>query len=164
MYYANDKKLPSNSGFTLNDISYPSNWLRLSTAEDKAAAGIEHRDDPVLTFKNEKFYYNSVQDGVVISTPKDLDMLKRGMVVRANRAAHQMLSESDWMVVRQQEVGVGVLPQWTDFRAEVRAEDNAQCAGILAAPNIDSLENLKTNWPENPDRVAERERRESEND
>tara|TARA_R110000824_G_C15079244_1_gene664230 strand:+ start:778 stop:1041 length:264 start_codon:yes stop_codon:yes gene_type:complete len=76
MYYADNKRLPLNKAFTLNDISYPSNWLQIASEEDKAAAGIEQREEPVLQFKNEKFYYNTVQDGVVTSTPKDLDMLR----------------------------------------------------------------------------------------
>ena len=159
MYYANDKKLPLNQAFTLNDISYPANWLRIASAEDKAAVGIEYREPPVLQFKNEKFWYNTVQDGVVTSTPKNLDMLKRKMVNDANRTAHQMLSGSDWMVVKQQETGVGVLPQWSEHRSAIRTEANRQCDHINAAPNIDSLETVKPNWPEDPDSKSERERR-----
>jgi hypothetical protein len=133
MYYANDKKLPLDRAFTLNDISYPSNWLRIATAEDKEAAGIEQREEPVLQFKNEKFYYNTVQDGVVTSTPKDLDMLKRNLISQANRAAHSMLAGSDWMVVKQAETSTGILPQWSDFREAVRLEANRQCDLQLAA-------------------------------
>ena len=65
-YYHDNKKLPLDRAFTLNDISFPANWLRLAGAEDKAAQGIEWRDDPALKFKNEKFYYNTVQDGEVV--------------------------------------------------------------------------------------------------
>ena len=162
MYYANDKRLPVNQAFTLNDISYPANWLQIASAEDKAAAGIEQREEPVLQFKNTKFYYNTVQDGVVTSTPKDLDMLKRTMTAQANRAAHQMLAQSDWMVVKQTETSTGILPQWADYRAAVRAEANRQCDHINASPNIDSLETVKPNWPTDPDAKAERERREAE--
>lgn len=163
MYYANNKKLPLNKAFTLsNGISYPSNWLQIASEEDKAAAGIEQREEPVLTFKNERFYYNTVQDGVVTSTPKDLDMLKRGMIAQANRTAHSLLAQSDWMVVKQTETSTGILPQWADYRAAVRAEANRQCDHINASPNIDSLETVKPNWPESPDAKVERERREAE--
>ena len=162
MYYANDKRLPVNQAFTLNDISYPANWLQIASAGDKAAAGIEQREEPVLTFKNERFYYNTVQDGVVTSTPKDLDMLKRGMIAQANRTAHSLLAQSDWMVVKQTETSTGILPQWADYRAAVRAEANRQCDHINAAPNIDSLETVNPKWPEDPDAKVERERREAE--
>ena len=162
MYYANDRKLPLDRAFTLNDISFPANWLRLAGAEDKAAQGIEWRDDPALKFKNEKFYYNTVQDGEVVSTPKDLDMLKRGMIGDANRAAHSMLAQSDWIIVRWKEGGNAPDASWLEYRTAVRAEANRQCDHINASPNIDSLETVKPNWPESPDAKAERERREAE--
>jgi len=162
MYYSNDKKLPLDRAFTLNDISYPSNWLRIATAEDKEAAGIEQREEPVLQFKNEKFYYNTVQDGVVTSTPKDLDMLKRTMIAQVNRAAHSMLSGSDWMIVKQTETSTGILPQWGEYRTEVRAEANRQCGQVDEATSIESLMAITANWPEDPDAIAERERRDAE--
>ena len=163
-YYHDNKKLPLDRAFTLNDISFPANWLRLAGAEDKAAHGIEWRDDPALKFKNERFYYNSVDsDGAVVSTPKDLEMLKRGMIGDANRAAHQMLSGSDWMVVKQSETGVGCLPQWSDYRAAVRAEANRQVGQIGDAASVDALMAISANWPESPDSEAARLERE-END
>ena len=161
-YYHDNKKLPLNQAFTLNQISFPSNWLSLASSDDLAAQGIEQREEPVLQFKNTKFYYNTVQDGVVTSTPKDLDMLKRTMTAQANRAAHQMLAQSDWMVVKQTETSTGILPQWADYRAAVRAEANRQCDHINASPNIDSLETVNPKWPESPDAKAARERREAE--
>ena len=163
MYYANDKRLPLNKAFTLNGISYPANWMAIASEQDRANAGIEQREEPVLQFKNEKFWYNTVDsEGVVVSTPKDLDMLKRTMTAQANRTAHQMLAQSDWMVVKQQETGVGILPQWAEFRSAIRTEANRQCDHINAAPNIDSLETVKPNWGESPDAKAERERRDAE--
>jgi hypothetical protein len=162
MYYANDRKLPLDRAFKLDEISYPANWLRLASSDAKDAVGIEWRPDPSLTFKNEKFYYNSVEDGVVTSTPKDLDGLKRRMTGDANRTAHQMLSGSDWMVVRQQEAGVGLLPQWSEYRTEARAEANRQCEQVEEATSIESLMAITANWPEDPDYVAERERRDAE--
>jgi hypothetical protein len=162
MYYHNDRKLPLDRAFKLDEISYPANWLRLASSDAKDAVGIEWRADPSLKFKNKKFYYNTVQDGEVVSTPKDLDGLKRRMIGDANRAAHQMLSGSDWMVVRQQEAGVGLLPQWSEYRTEVRAEANRQCEQVEEATSIESLMAITANWPEDPDYVAERERRDAE--
>jgi hypothetical protein len=162
-YYHDNKKLPLNRTFTLNDISFPSNWLRLAGAEDKAAHGIEWKDDPALIFKNERFYYNSVDsDGAVVSTPKDLDMLKRGMIGDANRAAHSMLASSDWMIVKQAEVSTGIAAEWSEYRTEVRAEANRQGGQIGEATSIESLMAITANWPEDPDSKLERERREAE--
>ena len=163
MYYHNDRKLPLDRGFTLDEISYPANWLRLASPDAKEAVGIEWRDDPSLTFKNEKFYYNTVDsDGNVVSTPKDLDMLKRGMTSDANRTAHRMLSGSDWIIVRWKEGGSAPDASWLEYRTAVRAEANRQCDHVNASPNIESLETVNPNWPENPDFIAERERQEAE--
>jgi hypothetical protein len=161
-YYANDIKLPLGQGFKLNGISYPANWLRLTSPDDKKAVGIEWRDDPELKFKNKRFYYNTVEDGVVVSTPKDLDMLKRTMTAQANRTAHSLLSGSDWIIVRWKEGGDAPDASWLEYRTAVRAEANRQCDHINASPNIESLETVNPNWPEDPDHKAERERREAE--
>ena len=162
MYYHNDRKLPLDQGFTLNEISYPANWLRLASSDAKEAVGIEWREPPVLTFKNEKFYYNRVKDGVVISTPKDLDMLKRTMTAQANRTAHSLLSGSDWIIVRWKENGDAPDEDWLEYRTAVRAEANRQCDHINDASDIDSLETLNFNWPEDPAFKADRERREAD--
>lgn len=162
-YYHNNTQLPLDRPFTLNDEQFGANWLRLAGDDDKEKRGIEWRDDPQRQFKNEQFYYNTVDsDGNVVSTPKDVDMLKRGMTANANRAAHSMLAGSDYMVVKQAEVGVGVLPQWTDYRTAVREESNRITAAVEAATDIAGLEAIKNNWPRNPDELAEEARREAE--
>ena len=163
MYYANDKKLPVNQGFKLDNLTYPANFLTVSSKEQLETLGIAWKEPPVQKFKNEKFYYNTVQDGVVTSTPKDLDGLKRRMVGDANRAAHSMLSGSDWMIVKQTETSTGILPQWGEYRTEVRAEANRQCGQVEEATSIESLMEITAKWPEfDPDYVAERERRDAE--
>jgi hypothetical protein len=95
-------------------------------------------------------------------TPKNLDMLKRGMASDANRSAHSMLAGSDYMVVKQAETGVGVLPQWADYRASVRDESNRITAAVEAATDVAGLEAIKNNWPRNPDELAEEARRAAE--
>ena len=43
--------------FTVGDINYPANWLRLSTADEKKALGItEVADDPVY---DSRFYWGN---------------------------------------------------------------------------------------------------------
>ena len=43
--------------FTVGDINYPANWLRLSTADEKTALGItEVADDPVY---DSRFYWGN---------------------------------------------------------------------------------------------------------
>jgi hypothetical protein len=117
---------------------------------------------PPRPSESEKFHFITLDDGAWTVTPKPLDGLKRSMTANANRAAHSMLAQSDYMVVKQAEVGVGVLPQWTDYRASVREESNRQCGQISEATSVDSLAAITANWPRNPDELAEEARREAE--
>ena len=55
--------IPVDVPFTIGTTNYPANWLRLSTAEEKTAAGITEVADP--TVYDSKFYWG---DG----TPKTL--------------------------------------------------------------------------------------------
>ena len=164
-YYHNNTQLPLDRPFTLNDEQFGANWLRLAGDDDKEKRGIEWRDDPQRQFKNEQFYYNTVDsDGNVVSTPKDVDMLKRNLILSAKTTAHSLLSGSDWMVVREVEQDLSITNEWAEFRQSVRAECERQEDHINASPNVESLETMSCNWPESPDDKAERERREAEDE
>ena len=54
----NGNLLPVDVPFTVGDINYPSNWLRLSTADEKTAIGITEVEDPKVY--DSRFYW---QDG-----------------------------------------------------------------------------------------------------
>ena len=66
------------------------------------------------------------------------------------------------MIVKQTETSTGILPQWGDYRTAVRAEANRQCGQVDEATSIESLMAITANWPEDPDAIAERERRDAE--
>ena len=44
----------------------------------------------------------------------------------------------------------------------MRAAANHQCGQVEEATSVDALMAITVNWPENPDSIAERERREAE--
>ena len=47
--------IPIDSAFSIGTINYPANWLRLSTAEEKTAAGIVEVEDPIVY--DSRFYH-----------------------------------------------------------------------------------------------------------
>ena len=161
-YLHNERPLPSGS-FTIGDERFGSNWLSNATPQMLSERGITIAPaPPPRPSESEKFYYITQDSDGYVVTPKPLDGLKRMMTANANRAAHSMLAGSDYMVVKQAEVGVGVLPQWTDYRAAVREESNRQCGQIEEATSVDSLAAITANWPRSPDAIAEEARREAE--
>lgn len=163
MYYADNKKLPLNQGFELNNLTYPSNFLTVSSKEQLETLGITWKEPPIQKFKNEKYYYNTVDsEGVVVSTPKDLDMLKRGLLQGISRTAHSLLVSSDWMVIRENEADLPVSKDWVEYRSSVRDTCNSLEAKIKLCASIEDLEAIKKNWPKDPNMIAEEARREAE--
>jgi hypothetical protein len=56
MYKVNNKPLQLDRAFTLGDIQYPANWLRFSSAEDRAALGITWETE--ATRADDRFYWS----------------------------------------------------------------------------------------------------------
>ena len=161
-YLHNERPLPSGS-FTIGDERFGSNWLSNATPKMLSERGITIAPEPQpYPSDSEKFNYITLDGGKWTVTPKNLDMLKRTVAAEANRAAHSMLTSSDYMIIKQAETGVGVLPQWADYRSAVREESNRITAAVEAATDVAGLEAIKNNWPRNPDAIAEEARREAE--
>tara|TARA_Y100000310_G_scaffold338667_1_gene429041 strand:- start:1001 stop:1480 length:480 start_codon:yes stop_codon:yes gene_type:complete len=149
-YKHEDRTLPMDVAFTLGDEQFPANWLRLSNTDDKATRGIVWEKPIERTFKDKRWYDNRVVDGEVISTPKDLDGLKKKMVTDAKKTAHNLLSVSDWMVIREADIDTPVAQDWAEHREAVRAESNRQEEQIAAAADVEALAAIVSNWPKNP--------------
>lgn len=140
MFLLNDKPLPLDTPFTTEDgTQYPANWLRLSTAEEKAAIGItEAPDAPAY---DDRYYWGP-------GLPKDLAECKANAVRQVKAAAGSLISASDWKIVRFAETGQAVDAKTTAFRAAVRAASNTFEAEINACTTVDELAALQFTWPE----------------
>ena len=161
-YKHEDRTLPMDVAFTLGNEQFPANWLRIASADSKAARGITWEQPIELTFKDKRWYNNSVKDGVVTSTPKDLAGLKESMTRGVKVSAHNLLGVSDWMVIREADIDTPVAQDWAEHREAVRAESNRQEEQITAAADVDALAAIVGNWPENPDEKVRREKHEAE--
>lgn len=56
-----------------------------------------------------------------------------------NAQAYNILQPTDWYVVRQNEVGTPIPPNWNTWRATIRQEADAKKAGITACTSINEL-------------------------
>ena len=74
--------------FSLNDKSFPSNWLTTVTEDDRQAEGISWKE---------------IEEPPVVRAPVERE--KRDGIARAKDAAGQMLSGSDWQVIAKTERG-----------------------------------------------------------
>lgn len=137
--------------FSHNNISFPANWLRLSTPADKEAQGIS---------------WVTPEEPPVVRAP--LDREKSDGVARAKDTAGKMLAQSDWMVIASVERSRVVADDWAEYRAAVIAEADRLEGEYNAAATYTDIDLIKQNWPLNPDEQAEGDRmdagEEGEND
>ena len=120
--------------FSHNDINYPANWLRLSTADEKTAIGItEVADDPVY---DSRFYWgngtaktltdtNEVDengDPVLDSNGDQVVTLGVKSVLKAQEKeiAKSLLNQYDWQVVRKAEKGTAMDSAVVTYRDGIR--------------------------------------------
>ena len=141
------KTLKYDRAFTHNGISYPANWLRLTTLEEKQAIGIEEVADPVVEVWDQRFYWG-------VDNPKDLDDLKTLWKQTQSSIAGSRLAPSDWRVIKARETGGQVNIDWFNYRKAVRTACNTRqaeidkCADVAALKEL--IDNPTTTWPEEP--------------
>ena len=147
MLQLDGKTLKYDRAFTHNGISYPANWLRLTTLAEKQAIGIvEVADTPTETW-DQRFYWG-------VDDPKDLDELKTLWKQEQNNTAGLLLAPSDWRVIKARETGGQVPLDWFNYRRDVRSVCNTRqteidnCADVAALKEL--IDNPTTTWPEQP--------------
>ena len=120
--------------FTVGDVNYPANWLRLSTAKEKKDLGItEVADDPVY---DSRFYNGDGSakalddedakdtDGKLLKNPDGSQMVIQGVksVLKAQEkvTAGSLLARYDWYVVRKAETSKAIPTAIKTYRTSVR--------------------------------------------
>ena len=169
MYKVNNKTLPLDRAFTLGDIQYPANWLRLASEADKAACGITWQAEAVRA--DDRFYwsgditnpkaledreevdedgnpmYVKVLDNSDPENPVMVDSterlvtkgLKSQWVAQVKDTAGSMLAGSDWMVIRKAERDVAIDADVVAKRAAILAEADRLEVAINACANVAAL-------------------------
>ena len=135
MLQLDGKTLQYDRAFTHNGISYPANWLRLTTLEEKQAIGIVEVADPVVGVWDQRFYWG-------VDNPKDLDDLKALWKEKQSEIAASLLAPSDWRVIKARETGGQVPLVWFNYRRDVRAVCNTRQTEIDACVDVPALKEL----------------------
>lgn len=141
--------------FSIEGISYPSNWVNLSSESDKMRLGlveVKQVNEP-----GDKRYYWVAEhlEGAelrYVNTPRDLGELKTRSLGDVNKTVGNLLSASDWRVTKSLELNEPMDPIWKTWRDSVRAYGYATKESINNVNSIDELKEVLTNikWPEAP--------------
>ena len=142
--------------FTYNQIQYTKQGATHATFVELGFTPVSIQSRP-----DDRFYIvsNVNNDGTYNYEPRDLDELKESFVAQVKEQAHQILSQTDWYVIRALEAGVQgfanpVPAGATTFRASVRAASDVRCEEIYAAATIEALQALlatSDGFPEQPE-------------
>ena len=143
----NGNPLAVDVAFSHNNIQYPANWLRLSTAEEKTAIGItEVADAPTY---DSRFYWGDgtakalddkteTIDGVEYKTLGVKSILKAQEKVTAG----SLLAPYDWYVVRKAEKSTAIPTAITTYRDAVRTACDTREKEIDACSDTAALVTL----------------------
>ena len=139
-FLLNGKPLAVDVPFTVGDINYPANWLRLSTAQEKKDLGItEVADAPTY---DSRFYWgngtakalddvNEVDennDPVLDENGNQVVTLGVKSLLKAQEkdTAGSLLAKYDWYVVRKAEKSTAIPSAITTYRDAVRTACNTR--------------------------------------
>jgi hypothetical protein len=147
MLQLNGKTLQYDRAFVHDGIQYPSNWLRLTSLEEKQAIGIVEVPNQPQAVWDQRFYWG-------VDNPKDLDQLKETWKAKQSDIAGSTLSQSDWRAIKAQETGAAMPVAWFEYRRDVRTACNTRQAEIDVCEDVAALKELIDNpttpWPTEP--------------
>jgi len=141
MFLLNNQPLPLDTPFSVNEVSYPANWLRLTSAEEKAAIGITEVPDTTVQY-DDRFYWG-------VDNPKDLEGLKTLWTSQIKDTTNKLLLQSDWMVIRKIERSIDIPINTANYRVAVLTECTRLVTAIMSCEDVPSLVTVVTNqvWP-----------------
>jgi hypothetical protein len=158
MFLLNGSPLPLDTPFQIDGTSYPANWLRLTSIEEKNAVGITEVADVTTTY-DDRFYWgadNPKQLDDLTVTPEQGDPyiqhgLKHNWTTQVKDTANKLLAQSDWMVIRKVERSVDVPADTATYRAAVITECTRLVTAIQGCADVPALIAVVTaqNWPRN---------------
>jgi hypothetical protein len=139
MFLLNGNRLQEGTSFTDKDGNqYPSNWLNLSTEEEKLEIGITWVADVVRA--DDRFYWDGNLDN-----PKNLAQLQSQFVSQIKNTAGTMLAQSDWYVIRKLERSVDIPEEVATNRATIITESNRLEDAITKSKTVEELINVLNN-------------------
>ena len=141
MFLLDNKPLSLDTPFKHNGISYPANWLRLTSLAEKQAIGITEVADETTSY-DDRFYWG-------VDNPKDLSVLKTLWTARVKDTTNKLLTQTDWMVTRKAERDVAIPEATATYRAAVLAECTRLVTAIADAADVPALVTvvMPPNWP-----------------
>ena len=141
------KPLVVDVAFSHNDVNYPANWLRLSTAQEKKDLGVTEVEDP-LTYHS-RFYNTDGSTKALADTTETIDGVeyttlgvKSILKAQEKATAGSLLAKYDWYVVRKAEKSTAIPTAITTYRDGIRTACDTREKEIDACADTAALVTL----------------------
>jgi hypothetical protein len=146
MFILDGRPLSPDVPFEHDGISYPANWLRLASPEERAAIGITEEPDPAPY--DQRFYWGP-------DLPKDHTQLVEQWTQQTRVTAGTLLTPTDWYVVRELDNNTPTPVEMKDWRQAIRTDCETKIAAIEATTTTAELAAYITGadypaWPADP--------------
>lgn len=141
MLLLDGKRLVYGRAFSSNGVSYPANWLALTSRDEHEAIGISYVEDPVQQRTwDQRWAWGYLANGDL--NWKDYDQKKAQLLDDNNRAADILLAPTDYTVIRKYEKSIAIPDDTSSFRDEVRRVNAAREAAIEATSTTEELHGI----------------------
>ena len=141
MLLLDGKRLITGRAFSSNGVSYPANWLDLTSRQQHEEIGIVYQDDPVSSSWDKKWAWGYLDSGEL--NWKDFDDKKSQLLDENNSIAGSLLHPTDYTVTRKYEKGTAIPADTSSFRDEVRRINDEREAAINATKTTEELFNIR---------------------
>ena len=141
MLLLDGKRLITGRAFSSNGVSYPANWLDLTSRQQHEEIGIVYRDDPVSPSWDKKWAWGYLASGEL--NWKDFDQKKSQLLDENDSIAGSLLHPTDYTVTRKYEKGTAIPADTSSFRDEVRRINDEREAAINATKTTEELYNIR---------------------
>jgi len=169
-----NKTIPLDTAFEHDGISYPSNWIRLATEEEKSSIGLVWETDEDMNFDN-RFYwakdlpkaledkeevdkdgnplyvkvYDPVTESMVDTTKRLVTKgLKSQFIAQVKATAGSILAQTDWMITRKVERNIEVPAEVASYRASVVAKADELETAIKSVTTVEQLASMDMSFPQ----------------
>jgi hypothetical protein len=142
MFLLNGKHLPEGVGFRdANGTQYASNWLNLSTEEEKLAIGITWVADPAPI--DTRFYWDTDLPKALEDKLEENGSTTKGLKTtfkeQVKDTANKLLANTDWYVIRKAERSIDIPTDIADKRSVIVTEANRLETAIDGVANVEEL-------------------------
>ena len=146
MFILDGRPLSPDVPFEHDGISYPANWLRLASPEEREAIGITEQPDPAPY--DQRFYWGP-------DLPKDYTQLVEQWTQQTRHIANTLLAPTDWIIIREADNGKEADPLIKTWREDIRLATGTKIDAIAATADTAELAAYITGadypaWPADP--------------